>query len=150
MGCPLDWSPDDSKFAWSHFGEGAFDEVYVINADGTELTNVSMNPDQRDHGPAWSPNGTQIAFFSSRDGVWGIYTMNADGTEVQPLIVRPGANDYPSWSPDGHRVLFTSMRDGRSDVYIANVDGSGVLRLTNDSLLKRYPRWRPSPYVPPP
>ena len=56
-------------------------EIYVINADGSGLTNLTNDPGN-DYDPDWSPDGRQIAFSSTRDGNYEIYVMNADGSEV--------------------------------------------------------------------
>ena len=62
--------------------------------------------------PAWSPDGTKIAFTSNRDGNYEIYTMNADGTG-QTSLTNNAAYDFdPAWSPDGTKIAFTSDRDG--------------------------------------
>ena len=52
-----------------------------------------------DLNPAWSPDGTRIAFQSKRDGDWDIYVMDTDGGNVQQLTDGPGMGWDPSWSP---------------------------------------------------
>src|SRR3990170_6246104 len=52
-------------------------EIYVMNADGTGQTNLTNDP-ATDYAPAWSPDGTKIAFYSDRDGNLDVYVMNAD------------------------------------------------------------------------
>ena len=68
------------------------DEIFVMNADGTEVRQLTNN-DDRDVHPAWSPDGKHIAFVSDRDDS-EIFVMNADGTDVYST----GQEGYrPSW-----------------------------------------------------
>jgi TolB protein len=69
-----------------------------MDADGANVTRLTNSP-ARDHSPAWSPDGRQIAFVSERDGNPEIYVMNADGTEVTRLTKSPAQDLWPAWSP---------------------------------------------------
>ncbi|HBB98996.1 MAG TPA: hypothetical protein DC054_26765, partial [Blastocatellia bacterium] len=75
-------------------------EVYVMNADGSNQTRLTNNPEQ-DSDAKWSPDGTKIVFMSSRDGSFGeIYSMNVDGTGLTNLTNNKGSFDMdPSWQP---------------------------------------------------
>ena len=59
---------------------------------------VTVN-DGWDRDPAWSPDGTRIAFTSERDGDFKIYTMRDDGTDVRQLTVNDARDEMPAWSP---------------------------------------------------
>ncbi len=115
-------------------------EIWAVNADGSNPVNLADGG-----GPAWSPDGTQIAF--SRDH--NIYVMNADGRGAV-RITDAGAPPYaggPAWSPDGSRIAFTygsgSGPTLESDVYVMNTDGSGQVNLTNDPAFDGRPAWSP-------
>jgi TolB protein len=70
-----------------------------------------------DGDPAWSPNGKQIVFESTRSGNSDVWVMNADGTNPRDLTSKSLAWDGdPAWSPGGNRVAFTSMRDGNKEI----------------------------------
>ena len=86
---------------------------------------------------------TRIAYRSSVDGNYEIYTVNPDGTDPANLTNHPAADSDPSWSPDGRRIAFTSDRDGDYEVYVMNADGTNPVNLTNDPADDAGPRWSP-------
>ena len=130
-------------FVTSRDGKG---EIYVINPDGSGLTNLTDNPAE-DFAPAWSPDGSKIAFRSHRgEGFYNLYVMDADGSNQIRLVQNSGddpAGDFrPSWSPDGSKIVFNSNREGvrYRGIYVVNVDGSNLTNLTTSGSA---PRWSP-------
>ena len=73
-------------------------EIYVMNADGSDQTNLINDP-AVDSAPTWSPDGAKIAFYSDRDGNGEIYVMNADGSDQTNLTNDPEDDWAPAWSP---------------------------------------------------
>ncbi|MCB0254041.1 MAG: PD40 domain-containing protein [Anaerolineae bacterium] len=131
-------------------------DVYVMNPDGTGLTRLTDDPGW-DGTPAWSPDGTQIAFASERLGSPVIMLMNADGSDQRPLTDATYASLMPAWSPDGQQIAFASTRSyevpmegGRQlveagfEIWVMNADGSNMRRVTgNYEDQSLYPSWSP-------
>ena len=110
-------------------------EIYVVNADGSGLTNLTRNP-ALDQSPAWSTEGDQLAFTSDRDDEeFDIYTMSAGGGEARRLIARARSDHTPAWSPDGTQIAFACgfelcVADAQSGVFSTvpdSEDPSGLL-----------------------
>jgi TolB protein len=127
------WSPDGTKIAFASMRDGDL-EIYVINADGTGLTNLTNAPTASDDSPTWSPDGTQIAFASVRGGVAReIYVMDSDGGNQVRLTNNPGSlDDRPSWSPDGATIAFETLRDGDLEIYLIDADGTDPRNVSNN------------------
>jgi Tol biopolymer transport system component len=134
----LVWSPDGSKLAFERYMRvGVGPEIYVIDADGNHLANLTNHPGW-DMWPEWSPDGTQIAFVRQQDGSSSdIYLINADGSNAINLNL-PGFELSPRWSIDGSKIYFVSWRDYVTDIYVVNVDDGQVTNLTNDSFDESY------------
>lgn len=77
---------------------------------------ISSHPASDRH-PSFSPDGKTIAFESNRSGKWGIYSMNSDGSNQQPLVADSFNNRIPSFYPDRELILFESDRNGYIELY---------------------------------
>ena len=121
--------------------------IFEMNADGSAQRRLT--PREGDASspsdlffqvePAWSPDGTMIAFASRRTGKFHVYSMNADGTGTRQLTTGTSNHSRPTWSSDGRRIAFE--RDG--DVYVMNADGSGQRRISDPTAEETAPAWSP-------
>jgi len=120
-------------------GRGDSADIWLLDEEGQEfqLTYDEAN----DLAPAWSPDGSRIAFETMRDGNSEIYVMNADGSNQMNITHHPADDHAAAWSPDGTRIAFESLRDGGRDIYVMNADGTEQVRLTFSPGLSFAPSW---------
>ncbi len=118
-------------------------DILVQAADGGPAVNLTNHP-AADFAPAFSPDGREIAFVSSRDGGQAIFVMRSDGTGVRRLTDVADDAIYPAWSPDGRRIAFVShRRSERGSIAVMNGDGTDVRILTDSSAIDSHPTWSP-------
>lgn len=143
-GSHLSWSPDGSKIVFVRGLSEGHSEIGVISSDGTgesvilsdEGADVPLNP----QGPAWSADGSRIAFYSG-DG--DIYVMKTDGSGLRKLTDSGDecGDLYPTWSPDATRIAYTHDC-GRAQIFTMEADGTGQTALT-EGPSDLQPAWSP-------
>jgi hypothetical protein len=141
------WSPDGTRIAFDCSVDAGNDDICWINADGTGFARLTNDP-ARDYGAAWKPDGSTLAFATTRYGSDEIALLSATSGSVTRIGTGlPGFT--PSWSPDGTHLAFVQLvqRDYDGDWYTtavistANADGSGVRTVADGD----QPAWKPHP-----
>ena len=82
--------------------------LYLQRTDGTAVTRLTSD-DSDNAFPTFSPDGRQIAFCSTRTGVWNVYTMDTDGRSVVTVTTGSSQCVHPTYSPDGTRLCYSSL-----------------------------------------
>jgi Tol biopolymer transport system component len=138
-------SPNGTKLAFdSSSAADGIHNIYSINSDGSNPTNLTKTPKFDEAYPDFSPDGSRMCFNFENFGISGtpasgIYVMNANGSDPTLLIkspniemvAEPGACD---WSTDGTKIVFSGAfkEFDDSEVYVINADGSGRTALTSN------------------
>ena len=91
--------------------------------------------------PAFSPDGSRLAFVSNRDGKHAIWVSNADGKDPVRLSSVPTGGGTPAWSPSGKDIVFDSNERGRWNIVVIGAEGGNEVWLTDGSSDNRAPSW---------
>jgi NADH:ubiquinone oxidoreductase subunit 6 (subunit J) len=112
-------------------------DIYIMNADGTRQTRLTISSEQGVWGAAWSPDGSKIVFslFNPSVGAVELYLMNADGNARTQLTHNQRFNFLPAWSPDGKTIAFISQLGSTdtAEVHSIYADGSNERELTENN-----------------
>ena len=117
-------------------------EIYISDYDGAAQRRVTTDGDLV-LTPAWSPDGSTIAYTAFRSGFQQILIVRPDDARPRPAAAGYGKNWLPAWSPDGQRLAFTANRDGNAEIYVMRADGSEPARLTRNWHIDTSPAWSP-------
>jgi Tol biopolymer transport system component len=115
--------------------------LWRVRVDGSGVPIRITNNAGDDRSGSWSPDGTRLAFDSTRDGNTQIYVVDADGSNTSRLTTTPGADWSTSWSPDGTKIAFTSDRSGLPQIWVMDADGGAATQLTDDATGGLWPSW---------
>lgn len=103
------------------------DDIWTVPRDGGDAQRLT-SVDSVVSGPYYSPDGSEIAYSTRRDGVVEVYVISADGGVPRRITWDPSGNIAVGWTPDGKDVLFASDRHSFSDfmqLWEAHADGTG-------------------------
>jgi TolB protein len=148
IACVIDFDPDplaqDSTIC-------IFSVQDALQKGGAKVADMQQLPRVGEHlydRPAWSPDGSQIAFSPVVNKHRDIYIINADGTNPRQLTHTPDMDEFsPAWSPDGTQIVFQANPEAHWDIYVMAVpdgtdtDGAEQRRLTTDVANDTAPDW---------
>jgi Tol biopolymer transport system component len=138
-------------------------DIWVMNADGTDQTNLTNTPDIQEGQPAWSPDGTKIAFTGPGDlnednsgGLGDIYVMDADPSTNDATNLTNTPDDLevqPSWAPSGAQLAFVrevgkedlpgQIVSEQDDIFVMDANGENATNITQTEANEREPAWSP-------
>lgn len=139
------WSPDGNIIAYLTVSGRNYKICTIVLA--TDRINCLTSNNTGLGFPSWSPDGSKILFHSNSAGLFDIYIMNSDGSEVRNLTANhPNDIPYlaPDWSPDGQQIVYTEVFDDRRQIAVMSANGSNR-RLLTDNLNNSHsnPQWSP-------
>jgi Tol biopolymer transport system component len=150
------WSPDGTKIAFTGPGEfnedgsGGLGDIYVMDADGTNRTNLTDSPNFLDYRPSWAPSGAQLTFVREVPGrviseQQDIFVIDANGENATNITQTDANEDDPAWSPDGAKIAFSGVRNGGEEILTMDPDGNNEAILTGDGsdAFDEAPDWSP-------
>jgi Ca2+-binding RTX toxin-like protein len=126
------------------------DDIWVMDADGTNKTNLTDTPDFLEYQPSWAPSGAQLTFVREVPGRViseqpDIFVMDANGENASNLTQTDESESGPDWSPDGAKIAFAGVRDSGWEILTTDPDGQNETILTGDGFdgNDEAPDWSP-------
>lgn len=139
------WSPDGRRIAFvSLSGDDGYHALHVVNADGTELAELTTRDQGSLGSPSWSPDGRSVAFSKCVSGACDIHVVDLSDLTVRALTSEQTAVS-PRWSSDGSRLAFVNWVHSQSTTvtslaYLAAYSPGGPFSM---GLNGQSPAWRP-------
>lgn len=147
----VSWAPDGVRLLlataprfFPRTGSPNIQQLFVLDTGSGELVQLTREERWEFLEPDWSPDGSQIAFVSDRDGSYEIYTMELASMKVRRLTSDTIPDRWPTWSPDGRRIAFSKrVSPGCSAIFLMQVDGGRPAQLTKGVGCDGGPTWSP-------
>lgn len=117
------------------------EEIFSVGPQGGVPTQLTFSPAVSDITPAWSPDGTRVAFARSAP-FSGLWTMNPDGSGLAAIPNTAGGT-FPTWSPTGDRLAFARHDGNDTELFVIGADGTGLTQITNNRVDDWAPSWSP-------
>ena len=129
----------DNKIVFSIGPFGGKSDIYIMNADGSNLKKLVETQGDDKFGrwrmngnEAISPDGKNLVFYSDISGNYEIYLINLDGSGMQRLTENNADDRYAAFSPDGSKIIWISNITGTYSLWMMDKDGSNKIQLTDN------------------
>ena len=138
-------SPDGTRVAFIRVDDDGYSRLFVANVDGTsERQMTAQLPFEFRSTPAWSPDGTQLAFAAGHPGALAVWVVRADGAHAEQLTEFGAWSDFdPTWSPDGKAIAFVRTTGPRRASIVvldlATLEERTIVPVAQN----RHPAWSP-------
>jgi TolB protein len=132
----------DSKYiAYASTQHRPTSDIYIKGVNGRTVTQLTSDPGN-DVMPAFSPDGSRIAFCSNRNGNWDVFVMSISGGQALQLSSDPSHELHPTWSPDSKKIAFCRLGEtsGRWEMWVMDVAGTGASEFIGYGM---FPQWCP-------
>lgn len=143
-----DWSPDCRTLVYTEELTGAGDlDIYITSVTGNNAKPllVTQRIDTKEWAPAWSPNGTRIAYQTNPDKLLNICFADPNGNDLGCLTRENYSNAHLAWFPDGSQFVFASNRDGDWELYLGQISNpEQAVLLTENNAVDLHPRISPN------
>jgi TolB protein len=142
------FSPDGSRIAFVSNKDGAA-RIYLMDVPppGKSLKNIKATLvtkcNKESTAPAWSPDGTKIAFCAVTQGVRQIWIYDFVKREERQLTQGPGNKENPSWAPNSLHLVFNSSDADACELYLINLNQTDAAKISRGAGEKRFPSWEP-------
>ncbi len=123
-------------------GSGGRRDLYVVDYDGEGLLRLTANR-ELNLCPDWSPDGSEIAFTSYREGQQALFSLNTTNGKVRRIIAMEGLNYGADWHPEGKELLLALSHTGNPEIYRITPEGKIIKRLTVSKAIEISPSWSP-------
>ncbi len=140
----VDWAPVGNRIAFAMAVDQPDSyEVFIMNADGSNVRQLTRNLPGIGGSLDWSPDGKSLLIYAGPAGNKNIFLVNVDA-ETASQLTNGGNNASAVFSPDGQWIAFNSLRNNdQADIFIMRPDGSDVRQVTTDPEPDWQPQWEP-------
>lgn len=142
------FSPDGKQVAFVSNKDGT-PRIYVMDipAPGARLKDIQATlitkSNRENTAPAWSPDGSKIAYCASNGGTRQIWVYDFDKRQERQITQGGSNKENPTWAPNSLHLIFNSTGNNESELYLINLNQPEAVKITNGSGEKRFPVWEP-------